>query len=77
MDSLDRLNETQLPPKDKFFSKLSGSHISDEDYHHAQKVWSTFEMKTLRDYHKLYNKLDVFLLCDVFENFRDILYHKL
>ena len=72
MDSLDRLNEIQLPPKDKFFSKLSGAGISDEDYEHAKRVWSTFEMKTLRDYHKLYNKLDVFLLCDVFENFRDI-----
>ena len=72
MDSLDRLNETQLPSKDKFFSKLSGEGISDEDYEHAQKVWSTFKMKTLRDYHKLYNMLDVLLLCDVFENFRDL-----
>ena len=72
MDSLDRLNETELPPKDKFFSKLSGEGISNEDYEHAKRVWSTFKMKTLRDYHKLYNRLDVFLLCDVFENFRDL-----
>ena len=72
MDSLDRLNETELPPKDKFFSKLSGEGISNEDYEHAKWVWSTFKMKTLRDYHKLYNRSDVFLLCDVFENFRDL-----
>ena len=72
MDSLDRLNETELPPKDKFCSKLSGEGISNEDYEHAKRVWSTFEMKTLRDYHKLYNRSDVFLLCDVFENFRDL-----
>ena len=25
-------------PKDKFFSRLTGAHISDEDYRHAQEV---------------------------------------
>ena len=72
MITLDRLNETELPSIDKFFSKLSGEGISNEDYEHAKRVWSTFKMKTIRDYHKLYNKSDVFLLCDVFENFRDL-----
>ena len=72
MDSLVGLNETRLPPKEAFFSKLSEEGISEKDYEHAQKVWDKFEMKTLRDYHNLYNKSDVLLLCDVFENFRDL-----
>jgi len=38
MDSLERLNETQLPPKTAFYSRLSETEISDEDYEHAQTV---------------------------------------
>ena len=72
LDSVERLNETQLPSKDAFYSKLSGKGISEEDYKHAQKVWNTFNMETMRDYHNLYNKTDVLLLADVFENFRKV-----
>ena len=72
MDTLEKLKETELPPKEAFYSKLNNEGISDEDYTQARKVWETFEMKTLEDYHNLYNKLDVLLLADVFENFRNI-----
>ena len=71
MDSLEKLKETKLPPKESFYSRLNDEDISDEDYQHAIKVWKTFGMKTLQDYHDLYNEADVLLLADVFENFRD------
>ena len=71
-DSFSRLSSTGLPPKEMFYSKLNDSDISDEDYTHAKKVWETFEMKTMREYHDLYLKSDVLLLADVFENFRDV-----
>ena len=58
------------PPKEVFYSKLSGEHISDSDYDHAQKVWVTFGCFNLGDYTDLYCRTDVLLLADVFESFR-------
>ena len=54
MDSWERFNETSLPPIDKFFSKLNGIGISEEDYEHAIKVWTEFNFQNLGDCHNLY-----------------------
>ena len=72
IDSFEKLKETKLPQKEKFYSRLDEKDISDEDYIHAQKVWEAFEIKSMEGYHNLYNKTDVLLLADVFENFSDI-----
>ena len=72
MDSLERFKENKLPPKEAFYSKLTGEGISNEDYERAKKVWKVFGMKTLQDYHDLYSVTDVLLLADVFENFQNI-----
>ncbi|XP_043485181.1 uncharacterized protein LOC122513018 [Leptopilina heterotoma] len=40
IDSREKLDETELPPKEKFYSTLNDSNVSDEDYAHAQKVWN-------------------------------------
>ena len=75
VSSLEKLSETQLPPKEEFYSHLNDEEITDEDYQHAIKVWNTFGCKTIRDYHDLYLKSDVMLLADVFENFRKTCLH--
>ena len=67
VSSIDILQETKLPSKELFYSKLYDEHISDEDYQHAIKVWKSFNRKTLKDYHDLYLKSDVLLLADVKE----------
>ena len=72
MDSEEKFNDTKLPPREAFYSKLSGRGIKEKDYNHAWNVWNTFKMKTFKDYHELYNVTDVLLLTDVFENFRDL-----
>ena len=42
MNSPEKLKETQLPPKEAFYSRLNDEGISDENYTHAKKVWKTF-----------------------------------
>jgi hypothetical protein len=70
MDTWERFEETELPPKEAFYSKLSDDHISEGDYVHAHKVWETFACRNLGDYCDLYCRTDVLLLADVFETFR-------
>ena len=72
MDSEDKFNDTKIPPREAFYSKLSGRGIKEKDYNHARNVWNTFKMKNFKEYHELYNITDVLLLADVFENFRDL-----
>ena len=43
MESWERFNETPLPPKESFYSKLNLEDISDKDYLHVQKVWMYLE----------------------------------
>ena len=71
MDSWKRFKEESLPDKESFYSELNKEGITDEDYAHAQKVWDTFKIKNLGEYHDLYVQSDTLLLADVFENFRD------
>ena len=55
-------------------STLSTAHseetITPEEYERAQKVWREFNIENMHQYHDRYLNLDVLLLADVFENFR-------
>ncbi|VVC38659.1 Ribonuclease H-like domain [Cinara cedri] len=71
-DSLEKLDEPSLPPKEGFYNRLLEAHIKDENYKYAERVWEHFGFKTLGEYSDRYMKVDVMLLCDVFENFRNL-----
>ena len=71
MDGWKKFEETSLPPKDAFYSRLNMECISDQDYEHAQQLWNTIEKKTLGYYHDTCLKTDVMLLADVLETFRN------
>ena len=62
MDSWEKFNETELPPKKDFYSSLNLENISDKDYTHAQEIWDVFKIKNLGEYHDLYVQSDTLLL---------------
>ena len=64
------LEQTELPPIEKFASQLSGDQISSEEYEHTKQVWSSFRVTSLGELADLYLKVDVLLLTCVFEKFR-------
>lgn len=72
MDSADRFEEAQLPSIEAFYSQVKRESVSKVDYAHAQNVSKTFDMRNMGSYHDLYLQMDIVLLCDVFEAFRNV-----
>ena len=72
MNLWDRFDETELPSQECFYSKLNEYDISNDVYERAKQIWSIFEIKRSGEYHDFYLASDVYLLADVFENFRDM-----
>ena len=78
MDDWEKFNETTLPEKDEFYSKLNIEGITDADYIHPKRVCKDFEIKHLGEYHDLYLKSDTLLSADICGNFRKMclkIYH--
>ena len=72
MDSYERFNEIELPSIDKFYSNLNLKNITKDNYKHAQRVWTIFNIKNLGEYHDLYVQYDTTQLTDIFEQFRTL-----
>ena len=71
-NTIEKLYYKSLPCFEKFFSLLIGKGITEEEYDFALEFWVDFHCENFKDYLELYNEIDVLLLADVFENFRDI-----
>ena len=71
MDSWEKFNETELPPKKSFYSELNLEDISDEDYAHAQNERDILELKNMGKYHDWYVQSDTLLLADIYEKIRN------
>lgn len=73
-DSLEKFQETKLPPIECFYSSISNSNISQEDYEFAQDAFRTFNCINLKSYNMFYLKVDVVILASVFNNFRNLIF---
>ena len=45
--------------------------IPQDKYDHIKKLWKTFDIKTWGEYYELYNEIEVILMADAFEHFRN------
>lgn len=67
------LDDTQLPKYEDFYNTLEKKvTISREEYETAKEAWSQFKCSNLWEYMLLYMKLDIYLLADVFSEFRQL-----
>lgn len=67
MDSLEKLNQPSLPPHEAFYSSLTNSNITEEEYQYCQQVWQDQNMETFKDFLIWYNNLDVEPFCQALE----------
>ena len=71
--SVEKLRAAKsLPPIEAWYNSLTEEHLAPDAYEHAKKVWSFFQCSSMEDYMKIYLVSDVFILCEIFEIFRDI-----
>ena len=64
MSDYEKFKE-ELHSKENFSSSLKDRNITDKEYEHVFNVWKKPEMETMKDYHDLYLKCDVFSLANV------------
>ena len=71
MDSSERFNENTLRNKNSFYSKLYLENIPGKNYLHAQIVFEEIKLKKVAGDYDPYVQIDILLLADIFENFRN------
>ena len=58
--------------REKWFSRLTGKYPSDEDIAFALETFSELKMENIKAYMMFYLRVDVLLLLEVYEAFREL-----
>ena len=66
------LEYDRVPPKEAFYNNLRDEPLSDEDYAFACDVWESFGIKSMGEWTKVYNLVDVTILADAWIKFSSL-----
>ena len=69
--SYSTLNNTDIPTREECYDDMKGEIMAQGEYDHMVKLWDTFNIISWGEYYELYNVLDVTLMADAFEHFRN------
>ena len=70
--SYSSLNNTTIPTREQYRDDMKGEIKLQDEYDHMVKLCDTFNIKWQYEYYELYNVLDVNLMANSFEHFRNI-----
>ena len=63
-----------LPPIDKFYSSVKLQNITQKEYDKTIEIFNKLKCKNVKDYLKIYMKLDICLQADIFNVFRNLIW---
>ena len=66
----------KLPSIENFYSSLKLDNISEEDYDKTLEIYEKLNCNNIKEYLDIYLKLDICLQADIFNVFRNTIWHK-
>lgn len=76
LDNIDKLQCSELPSASAFYTHLKTHQITEEEYKDTIRTFQELQCKTVLDYLRFYNLMDVLILADAMENFRHTVHQR-
>ena len=72
----DNLNNKELPKIKDFYSSIKLETMSEKEYKKTKEIYDKLEFKNIKECFDANLKLEITLLCNIFENFRKVIWDK-
>ena len=74
--TIKNIYNENLPSIENFYSSLKLDNISEKDYDKTLEIYKKLNCKHIKEYLDIYLKLDICLLADIFNVFRNCIWDK-